>query len=189
MKPRSQAVRAANSSTSAIPTPPTNTAAAPTWAAGWRGWVVLCAGWLFPQFVLLGPALVGRTVDLPVDLLALPYVYLPERPEFASIKPHHGVEVIDLVVGTQTVRDFAVKELRAGRLPLWQPANFAVLRLRTGPSIHHSRSLTSSHPRRSPWLGWPYCKPPRSVWGCGCSHAVVLVCRTGPPRSRPGVRR
>ncbi len=78
-----------------------------------------------PQLVLLGPALIGRTVDLPVDLLALPDVYLPNRPEFASIKPHHGVELIDLVTGTPTVREFAVKELRAGRLPLWQPANFA----------------------------------------------------------------
>ncbi len=128
MKPRRQAVRSANSNPSAIPTSPTNAplpTTSPTWTVGWRGWGVLCAGWLLPQLVLLGPALVGRTVDLPVDLLALPYVYLPERPEFAAIKPHHGVEVIDLVVGTQTVRDFAVKELRAGRLPLWQPANFA----------------------------------------------------------------
>jgi hypothetical protein len=86
---------------------------------------VLWAGWLLPQVLLLGPALIGRTVDLPVDFLAIPHMYLPNRPEYSGIKVHHGSDLLDLLVGTATVREFAAHEIRAGRMPLWQPANFA----------------------------------------------------------------
>ncbi|HET6324698.1 MAG TPA: hypothetical protein VFG04_08365, partial [Planctomycetaceae bacterium] len=87
-------------------------------------WLILWAGWLLPQIVLLGPALIGRTVDLPVDLLAFPGAYLPDRPEYAEVQ-HHGREVFDLVLLYPGAREFSANELRAGRLPLWQPANFA----------------------------------------------------------------
>jgi hypothetical protein len=85
---------------------------------------VLCAGWLIPQLVLLGPALINRTVDLPVDLLALPYAYLPDRPEYAPVQ-FHGRELFDMVSLYPEAREFSANEVRAGRLPLWQPANFA----------------------------------------------------------------
>jgi hypothetical protein len=85
---------------------------------------VLCAGWLIPQIVLLGPALINRTVDLPVDLLASPYAYLPSRPEYAHLQVH-GRELLDMVTLYPEAREFSANELRAGRLPLWQPANFA----------------------------------------------------------------
>jgi hypothetical protein len=87
---------------------------------------LLSAGWLIPQIMLLGPALIGRTVDLPVDLLAAPNVYLPTRPEYANVVPRHGNDLFDLLfIGPSTLGNFAAKELRAGRLPTWQPANFA----------------------------------------------------------------
>jgi hypothetical protein len=85
---------------------------------------VLWCGWLIPQFLLLGPALVGRTVDLPVDLFALRNWYLPDRPEYADVL-QHGHEPSDMVLLYPEMREFATKEIRAGRLPLWQPANFA----------------------------------------------------------------
>ena len=94
----------------------------PGWTRRWPGLVVLLAGWLLPQLVLLGPALVGRTVDYPVDLLALPSVYLPNS---MKVVPHHGFELTDLVFCYPEARDFCAKELRAGRLPLWFPYNFA----------------------------------------------------------------
>lgn len=94
------------------------------WTQGRLGWLVLCAGWLLPQVVLLGPALIGRTVDLPVDLLAFPTTYLPDRPEYAHVQ-RHGREVFDLVLLYPEAREFAATEMRAGRLPLWQPANYA----------------------------------------------------------------
>ena len=94
------------------------------WANRRLGWLVLWSGWLLPQIVLLGPALIGRTVDLPVDLLAYPSTYLPDRPEYAGVQ-HHGREVFDLVLLYPEAREFAASEFRAGRLPVWQPANFA----------------------------------------------------------------
>jgi hypothetical protein len=96
----------------------------PAWTRRWPGWLVLWSGWLIPQIVLLGPALVGRTADLPVDLLAYPSMYLPDRPEYADVQ-HHGREVLDLVLLYPEAREFSANELRSGRLPLWQPANFA----------------------------------------------------------------
>lgn len=90
----------------------------------WTGWLLLWAGWLVPQFVLLGPALVGRTVDIPVDLLAFPSLYLPADKNSATVV-HHGVELTDLVFCYPEARDFVARELRAGRLPTWNPKNFA----------------------------------------------------------------
>jgi hypothetical protein len=94
------------------------------WTRKWPGWLVLWSGWLIPQIVLLGPALIGRTVDLPVDLLAFPKAYLPDLPEYADVQ-QHGRELVDLVFSYPEARAFSAKELRAGRLPVWQPANFA----------------------------------------------------------------
>jgi hypothetical protein len=94
----------------------------PNWTRNWPGSLLLWAGWLLPQFVLLGPALVGQTVDYPVDLLALPGVYLPKS---MNVVPHHGFELTDLMFCYPEARDFSAKELRAGRLPLWYPQNFA----------------------------------------------------------------
>lgn len=94
------------------------------WTKRWPGWLVLWSGWIFPQIVLLGPAFVGRTVDLPVDMLGFPSTYLPDRPEYTKVQ-RHGREVFDLIFLYQEARDFSATELRAGRLPLWQPANYA----------------------------------------------------------------
>jgi hypothetical protein len=98
----------------------------PKWTGRWPGWLLLCAGWLIPQMLLLGPALVGRTVDLPVDLLVVRNLYLPNRPEYANIKVQNGDDLFDLLlIGPPTVGEFSAKEVRAGRLPVWQPSNFA----------------------------------------------------------------
>ena len=96
----------------------------PAWTRRWPGWVVLWSGWLIPQILLLGPAFIGRTVDLPVDLLAYPHTYLPATPEYADVQ-HHGREVFDLIFLYHEAREFSASELKAGRLPIWQPANYA----------------------------------------------------------------
>jgi Bacterial membrane protein YfhO len=101
-----------------------------SWTRGWQGLLLLWAGWLIPQFILLGPALIGRTVDIPVDLLA-PHswgnwsrtLYLPATEENASIAVRHGNELGDLVVQIPAAREFFARELRAGRLPIWNPSN------------------------------------------------------------------
>lgn len=127
MKPRSEASGAAPEA-GTIRESPTSTIriADPKWVGRWPGWVILWAGWLIPQLVLLGPALIGRTVDLPVDLLGTNHLYLPARPEYASVVPRHGDDLFDLLlIGSATLGDFSAKEFRAGRLPIWQPGNFA----------------------------------------------------------------
>ncbi|HXY37451.1 MAG TPA: YfhO family protein [Planctomycetaceae bacterium] len=101
-----------------------------SWTRRWQGLLLLWAGWLIPQFILLGPALIGRTVDIPVDLL-VPHpfgnwsekLYLPETKENASIAMRHGNELGDLVVQFPPAREFFSRELRAGRLPMWNPDN------------------------------------------------------------------
>ena len=105
---------------------PAESAARPVrWTDRWPGWMLLWSGWLIPQLLLLGPALVGRTVDIPVDLLAHESVYLPRDSASPKVVVHHGVELTDLVFGYPQVREFCARELRAGRLPLWNPHNFA----------------------------------------------------------------
>jgi hypothetical protein len=94
------------------------------WQRRWPGWGLLWAGWLIPQFILLGPALIGRTVDIPVDLLALQSLYLPQRADSTTVV-RHGSELSDLLFCYPEARDFFSKELRAGRLPLWNRTNYA----------------------------------------------------------------
>ena len=95
------------------------------WTERTPGLLLLFAGWLLPQIVLLGPALVGRTVNLPLDLLATPHLYLPTTPEYGHVVPFHRRSLLDLLLGFSDSREFSAKEIRAGRLPLWQPSNFA----------------------------------------------------------------
>lgn len=104
--------------------PPGRTNMATEWTARWPGVVVLWAGWLLPQFFLLGPALVGRTVAVPLDLLALPGVYLPNTNAYRHVVPN-DTALLDLVLVGPVFREFSAKEFRAGRLPLWQSTNFA----------------------------------------------------------------
>jgi hypothetical protein len=85
---------------------------------------VLLAGWIVPHLMIYGPALVGHTVLLPLDLLALPEFYLPRTNEFADVVPQDEI-LTDLITIYPLSRDFAAREIRQGRLPLWDPQSFA----------------------------------------------------------------
>jgi hypothetical protein len=115
---------------------------------------VLGAGLLIPQLVLLGPALIGRTVDLPVDLLAVPNVeYFPDRPEYQKVVPRHGNDLLDLLlIGPATVGNFAAKEFRAGRLPAWQPSNFAGAPFVTAYSPFAIPYYVAPYPNTLAWI-------------------------------------
>lgn len=84
---------------------------------------VLWLGWLLPQFLLLGPALLGFKVLVPCDLLALPGFYLPETEEHSSVSPGDPA-LTDLVLIYPMIRDFCASEFREGRIPHWQSQNF-----------------------------------------------------------------
>jgi len=103
----------------------------PGWAgAGGRGvggeglrLAIVAAGIVLGQVLLYGPSLIGRTVLLPVDLLTQPKWYLPQTPETAAVVPH-SIVLSDPVLAIEPHRRFAAAELRAGRLPLWNPYNY-----------------------------------------------------------------
>ncbi|MEE8522525.1 MAG: hypothetical protein V3T72_01235 [Thermoanaerobaculia bacterium] len=89
----------------------------------WTRLAIVAAGIVFGQLVLYGPSLIGKTVLLPVDLLAQPRWYLPQTPETAAIVPH-SIVLSDPVLAIEPHRRFAASEIRAGRLPLWNPYNY-----------------------------------------------------------------
>jgi hypothetical protein len=82
---------------------------------------VVIAGLVAAQVVLYGPSLAGRKVLLPLDLLALKGVYLPETREYADVQPFDDV-LVDQVLLFESERQFVAREYRAGRLPLWNPS-------------------------------------------------------------------
>src|SRR5262249_39489090 len=86
--------------------------------------LLVAAGIVLGQAVLYGPSLVGTRVLLPVDLLATPGEYLPLTPETRQIVPHDFV-ISDQIFDGEMSRQFALAEVRAGRLPLWCPNRYA----------------------------------------------------------------
>lgn len=76
------------------------------------------------QAILYGPSLLGKKILLPLDLLAMPGVYLPLVEPYKNIEPHN-VTQSDLILGIEPARQAFSSELRAGRAPLWSPFIFA----------------------------------------------------------------
>ncbi len=86
--------------------------------------LILLAGIIFGQAVLYGPSLIGSKILLPLDILTPINVYLPRTPEIASIVPRDSY-TMDLVFHSEPCRRFAASEIKAGRLPMWNPYQFA----------------------------------------------------------------
>jgi hypothetical protein len=82
--------------------------------------LIVLGGVAVAQVFLFGPCLVGSKILLPLDILALPDIYLPYTPEHAAIHPYNYI-LADQVLLFEFERRFTAKELRAGRLPLWNP--------------------------------------------------------------------
>lgn len=111
---------------------------------------------LLPQGVLFGPALVGRKILLPLDVLAIGAHWIAES------SPEHREEaqdrfLSDLVFVTELNRRYCVDEVRSGRLPLWNPHIYC-----------GAPFLASSHPAVfSPYrlldYAWP--GPEAVAWG------------------------
>ncbi len=96
-------------------------------AVVWRnkrwGVVILLAGLLLPQILIFWPSLIGRRVLLPVDILTRDLVCIPQTPEFRAFidAGTHNIVLSDLVLHNEPERQFAAREMHAGRLPLWNP--------------------------------------------------------------------
>ena len=86
--------------------------------------LIVLAGIILCQFLLYGHSLLGLKILLPLDILTGPGVYLPRTPETKAIEIQN-VYLTDLVYVVEPVRKFLGEELRAGRWPLWMPAQFS----------------------------------------------------------------
>lgn len=97
-----------------------------TFEPAWRIWriLIVVAGICAGQFYLYGPAFLGEKILLPLDLLALPGVYLPDTAEYEHVKPL-DFEHSDQVFQYEQGRWFMAAEVRAGRWPMWTPYQFA----------------------------------------------------------------
>lgn len=85
---------------------------------------IVLIGIVLGQAALYGPSLIGKKILLPLDCLAERNVYLPNTPEYAGIRVHDRI-LSDLVLQFEPERTFAVREFRAGRVPMWMPDHFA----------------------------------------------------------------
>lgn len=83
---------------------------------------ILTAGLVLGQLLLFGPSLSGSKILLPLDLLA--GTYLPGTPEYRDVVRRDDT-LTDLVMSCDPLRRFTASEVRAGRLPLWNPYIFA----------------------------------------------------------------
>jgi hypothetical protein len=92
--------------------------------SGLRRFVLLCIGIVFGQFVLYGPSFVGKKILLPLDILSLPGMYIPVKAGEPVAQPHNEL-LIDPICEDEPARLFRNDELRAGRLPLWNPYQYA----------------------------------------------------------------
>ncbi len=73
------------------------------------------------EAALIGPSLAGRTVLLPLDNLGRPKHWLPSDPGRAAPVDR---TMEDPVLFFEPFRHFGVAEVRAGRLPLWNPYDY-----------------------------------------------------------------
>ncbi len=85
--------------------------------------LILLSGLIACQFVLYGPSLLGHKILLPLETLAYGRIYLPHTGEWEHVKPHHE-EYSDEILAIEFRRRFAAAEVRAGRLPLWNPYDY-----------------------------------------------------------------
>jgi hypothetical protein len=84
--------------------------------------LIFC-GIVATQAILYGPALLGRKIMLPLDLLAQAKVYIPQTPEIAKI-PLVDPALSDLLFSHEISRRFVHDEVFAGRIPLWQTQQY-----------------------------------------------------------------
>ena len=79
--------------------------------------VVACQAYLY------GPSLLGERIFLPLDLLGRGSIYLSQENATTPVTSNRAL--FDLVLSYEPARQFAASEVRAGRLPLWDPHYFA----------------------------------------------------------------
>jgi Bacterial membrane protein YfhO len=104
--------------------PPASEVAVGSLSVRWRRVALLLFGLVSSQILLYGPSLAGTKVLLPLDILAEKDVYLPTPANGVTPVPFDYV-LSDLVLLGVPSMEYAAREMRAGRIPLWNPQSFA----------------------------------------------------------------
>jgi hypothetical protein len=110
---------------------------------------VVLGGIVVLQAILYGPSLLGTKLLLPLDTLALPGFYLPTPAAGQQRIVPHDWNMTDPVVELEPLRRFTVAEVRAGRMPLWNPYIY-------GGAPHMAANQTSVF---SPFMALAYLFP------------------------------
>lgn len=121
----------------------------------WLIVVALAAVILLPQIGIYGPSLTGRAIFLPLDVLRVKGVYLPDTPAHTNIDVSADWVLSDLALQTEQTRHYAASEIRAGRLPLWNPFNYCGV-----PFLANQSEVFS--PFQALYYLWPH--PITLVW-------------------------
>jgi len=109
---------------------------------------VLIGGLCATQLILFGPSLMGRKILLPLDVLATPRMYLSPA-DCVAWGPSLDPILADPVCEVEPDRQFAIAELRAGRLPLWNPHEYC------GQPFLAANQTAVLSPFRIPDYFWP----------------------------------
>ncbi len=86
---------------------------------------VVLLGIAVGQLILYGASFAGAKILLPLEILKRPGIYIPLKPsEYLHPDNAQGGSVTDPVFEDEPARVFRNAELRAGRLPTWNPYQY-----------------------------------------------------------------
>jgi hypothetical protein len=112
-------------------------------------------GILIGQLILYGPSFAGTKILLPLEALSLPKTYIPMKPgQLAQTATAHLTVASDPVLEDEPARIFRHAELRAGRLPLWNPSQYAGVPNLSFLSPFAIFAALLRSPRILPWLSF-----------------------------------
>jgi len=114
---------------------------------------LLISGVVLPQLLLFAPSFLGTKLLLPLDLLARPKIYLPQTEATRAIVAQNRI-LTDPIQSYELSRIFAAKELRAGRLPLWNPHHYTGAPFAIFPKYSPFNAVyyLFPTPRALPWM-------------------------------------
>lgn len=87
---------------------------------------LLLLGIVAGQIILYGASFAGTKILLPLNVLTLPRTYIPMQPgQLEKEPPNQAGSLSDPVFEDEPARLFRHDELHAGRIPMWNPYQYA----------------------------------------------------------------
>jgi len=110
------------------------------------------SGILAGQLILYGASFAGAKILLPLEVLSRPGIYIPLHNQYLKQDNPQGGSVTDPVFEDEPARIFRHAELRAGRLPIWNPYQYAGVPNVSFLSPFAIFAALVQSPRILPWL-------------------------------------